>query len=80
MMVAEGGGPPVCSRAMARRMLTTALALVARKADVPVFLKARSGEAVLALARIDRAQAVAHAKRLATICEAIPANDGAGDE
>jgi len=71
-MFVEASTPPVCSRAMARRMLATALALVARKSDIPMFLRMRSGVAVLDLARIDRAAAIAHAKRLAKLCEAMP--------
>jgi hypothetical protein len=65
--------PEICGRPMARRMLATAVKLVAPNEYVPAFLKARSGEAVLALARIDPDQAVAHVQRLATLCEAAKA-------
>jgi hypothetical protein len=74
-MFVEASTPPVCSRAMARRMLVTALALVARKSDIPMFLRMRSGVAVLELARIDRAAAIEHTKRLANFCEAMPAGN-----
>ncbi len=68
-----GWMPEICGRPMARRMLATAVKLVAPNEYVPAFLKARSGEAVLALARIDPDQAVAHVQRLATLCEAAKA-------
>ncbi len=66
----------ICSRSMARRMLGNAVRLVPLKPDIPAFLKARSGEAVLALAKIDPGQAVAHVKDLAARCEAACAAAG----
>jgi hypothetical protein len=58
-------------------MLSNAVRLVPLKRDVPSFLKARSGEAFIALAKIDKDEARGLAKRLAALCEAPSAEGGA---
>jgi hypothetical protein len=68
--------PEICGNPMARRLQDTSLKLVAPDRFVPAFLKARSGVAVLVLARIDPDQAIAHIQRLAARCEAIKAAAG----
>jgi hypothetical protein len=63
--------PEVCTRAMARRLQSNVLRCVALERDIPTFLKARAGEAFIALAKIDGKEALAFAKRLVTLCETL---------
>jgi len=69
--------PEICTRAMARRLQANVVRCVPLERYIPTFFKARCGEAFIALAKIDRDEALGLAKRLVALCEALPAEGGA---